>query len=111
MKFFTVDEDPAWRIRERVYYDDDRIVLEQRQNVDAIIESNKARYNAVEGTARQKAWRGDMVMVASVPLVVMEDLIKRGIMTRSYKIPDEARFDAWLNNPDNRVWRTLAGKI
>jgi len=43
-------------------------------------------------------------------MAVFEDLQKQGI-TRGFTVIDMPRFKAWLNNPDNKVFRTKAGRI
>jgi len=48
--------------------------------------------------------------VASIPLTVIDDLNKIGIM-RGFHVVDEKRFKAWLNNSDNRVFRTRTGVV
>lgn len=111
MNFYTVDHDNGWGMRERVYFDADRIVTETVQDFRPTAERNKFEYNHYDGTSKSKAWRKDMVHVARVPLVVLEELVKQGILTRGYKIRDDARFDNWLNDPDNRMFRTLPGRV
>ena len=48
--------------------------------------------------------------IASVPLTVIDELNKQGIM-RGFHVLDQARFKAWLNHPDNRAFRTRPGRI
>lgn len=61
---------------------------------------NKALYNENAG----KRW-GDMKHVASIPLTVYWDLVQKGV-TR-----DQKDFSKWLNDPDNRHFRTFPGKV
>jgi len=85
------------------------IIIETRQDVSGIIEQNKKEYNSFDERAR---WSDDMFgnKVASIPLTVIDDLNKQGIM-RGFAILDEKRFKAWLNNSDNRVFRTRTGVV
>jgi hypothetical protein len=46
-----------------------------------------------------------MHKVASIPMTLFYDLKKQGI------IDDPARLKAWLNNPDNRFFRTRPGRV
>jgi hypothetical protein len=48
--------------------------------------------------------------VASIPMTVIDDLNKVGIM-RGFAILDDKRFAAWLNDPMNRAWRTRTGVV
>lgn len=80
---------------------DDSFIIEERQaNVDHILEHNKRAFNdATSG------WKGDMHHVATLPLVVLHDLKKRGILD------DTKAFKRWLADSDNRVFRTKAGNL
>jgi len=80
---------------------EDKVVLSTEQDVTQIIEENKALQNLVTSIDR---W-GDMRRVAQVPLSLYLDLYKKGI-TR-----DEKAFKRWLNDPDNRLFRTSPGVI
>ena len=84
---------------------DDQIILTTKQDVTEIVEANKRQVNA----ATRKI---DSVMthVARIPFTVIDVLNKQGIM-RGFMVTDEKRFKAWLNDPDNRVWRTYPGSV
>jgi hypothetical protein len=63
----------------------------------------------------RKGWDGNNAIspqnkVASIPLVVFAELEKQGI-TRGFQVLDMDRFKAFLNNPDNQVFRTRMGKV
>jgi hypothetical protein len=85
--------------------EDDQIVLTTKQDVTEIIEANKQQV----ANATKKV---DSVMthVARIPNTVIDVLNKMGIM-RGFMVTDEKRFKAWLNDPDNRVWRTYPGSV
>jgi hypothetical protein len=89
--------------------DDGGIVIESSQDVGGIIESNKAQFNSYDERAK---WSDHLFgnKIASVPLVVIDDLNKKGIM-RGFHVVDQARFKEWLNNPDNRAFRTRPGRV
>lgn len=88
---------------------DGGIVIETRQDISGIIEQNKKEYNSFDERAR---WSDNLFgnKVASIPLTVIDDLNKLGIM-RGFAVLDEKRFKAWLNNSDNRVFRTRTGVV
>ena len=88
---------------------DGGIIIETRQDVSGIIEQNKKEYNSFDECAR---WSDHLFgnKVASIPLTVIDDLNKIGIM-RGFHVLDEKRFKAWLNNSDNRVFRTRTGVV
>lgn len=82
------------------------LILETKQDVTSIIEGNKKLFNEV--TSLNK-W-GDLTHVARLPLTVIDDLNKKGIM-RGFAVVDETAFKAFLNNPDNRFFRTRPGRV
>jgi hypothetical protein len=87
----------------------DELVIVKSQNISAILEMNKREYAAQD---ERKTWGDDAFSnkVASIPLAVFSDLEKLGI-TRGFAVIDKKRFHAWLNDPDNRAFRTRAGRI
>lgn len=87
----------------------DKLIVKKSQDIGAIIEANKADYN--ETDAKTKWSDGQLSnRVARIPLVVFQDLEKQGI-TRGFTVIDMKRFKEWLNNPDNQVFRTRAGRV
>jgi len=80
---------------------DDHFVISTSQDVTKIIEANKRSEKEVD--ARQK-W-GEFSKVASIPLSIYYDLKKQGI------IDDKKRFKRWLNDRDNKLFRTRGGTI
>lgn len=81
-------------------------VIETKQDITGIIEGNKAQFNAID----EKAKWGEWTKVASIPNVVVDELNKQGIM-RGYAVLDEKRFRIFLNDPDNRFFRTRPGQV
>ena len=85
------------------------IVIQTRQDVSDIVEQNKKEYNSYDERAR---WSDQLFgnKVASIPMTVIDDLNKQGIM-RGFAVLDEKRFAVWLNDPMNRAWRTRTGVV
>lgn len=93
--------------KQTIFHDaDGNYILEVRQDVSGIIEKNKAEYAAIDERAK---W-GDLTKIATLPLAVIDDLNKKGIM-RGFAVTDERRFKAFLNDPDNRFFRTRPGEV
>ena len=88
---------------------DGGIIIETRQDISAILEQNKKEYNSYDERAK---WSDHLFgnKVASIPLTVIDDLNAKGIM-RGFAVLDEKRFKAWLNERDNRVFRTRTGVV
>lgn len=85
------------------------IVIQTRQDVSDIVEQNKKEYNSFDERAR---WSDNLFgnKVASIPMTVIDDLNKAGIM-RGFAVLDDKRFASWLNDPMNRAWRTRTGVV
>ena len=85
------------------------IVIQTRQDVSDIVEQNKKEYNSFDERAR---WSDNLFgnKVASIPMTVIDELNKQGIM-RGFAVQDEKRFRSWLNERDNRVFRTRTGVV
>jgi hypothetical protein len=93
--------------KQTIFHDaDGNYILEVRQDVSGIIEKNKAEYAAIDERAK---W-GDLTKIATLPLAVIDDLNKKGIM-RGFAVTDERRFKVFLNDPDNRFFRTRPGEV
>jgi hypothetical protein len=92
--------------------DGDKLIIERKQDISAILEHNKALYAQ---SLDRKGWDGNNAFapqnkVASIPLEVFTDLEQQGI-TRGFQVLDMDRFRAFLNNPDNQVFRTRMGTV
>lgn len=78
--------------------------LERVQDVEPILNETKAAFNDAPEFGRYKR---DVVKVASIPLVVYEAYLKKGIDL----LKDDAALRRFLNDPDNRAFRTTPGKV
>lgn len=84
------------------FHEDGGLTIETIQDITDIAEDNKRAYNAYD---ERSSWRGDMHKVASIPLGVYYDLKAKGILD------DPVAMKRWLNDPENRVFRTRPGKV
>ena len=80
---------------------DDEIIISTSQDVSAIIKANERSRNAVDRHHPHGEWS----KVASIPLSIYYDLKQRGI------VDDPKAMRRWLNDPDNRYFRTREAKI
>jgi hypothetical protein len=101
----VLDYDPATGITQWFHFDEitGDIGLETKQDVTAIIEGTKGEFNPVEERA---PWKGDVHKVASIPMSIYNELMK---ITNNGK--DQKAFSKWMNDPDNRVFRTRPGRV
>lgn len=95
--------DPAAGITKWFHYDHatDEVTIETVQEFDAGLEQNLRRRN---NQTRLDRW-GDGKIVASIPMTVYAELIANG------RDKDQAFMRRWLNDPDNRKYRTFLGKV
>lgn len=82
--------------------DGKRLYLRHEQDVEPIIEANKAQYNDPGRPDPHSGYR----KVASIPMVTMIELMKRGVVSPGGKILDKNAMRKWLNDSDNRAFRT-----
>ena len=80
--------------------DSDTFGIHTEQDVAPAIEANKQ----LMGEASTH-WRGDMHLVASIPMSIYFDLKQKGIAD------DDAAMKRWLNDKDNQVFRTKPGMV
>lgn len=94
------DRDPLtgiskyWHVTDKGEY-----VVETVQDVTKIKDANKRSYNETGGKF------GDLPRVASIPLSVYYELKRKGIAD------DPVALKKWLNDGDNHVFRTRAGRL
>jgi len=81
---------------------DGTVVIENVQEVEYIVDDCRREYN---GTDERASWRGFQHRVAQLPLTILLDLYRRGILD------DQKAFKRWLNDPDNRYFRTRPGRV
>lgn len=93
--------DPVLGIKRTFHWDDttDDFLIQTEQETTGIVEANKAAYNDAP-----ERW-GDMTRVASIPLSLYFDLKKKGIAD------DPVAMKRWLNDPDQRFFRTRPGRL
>lgn len=107
MKLREVEYDPIFNITRKVWFDGDGgIYFQSEQQVSDLVDENKGNYAAVDEHAR---WGGDGDnwgrRVASIPLVLWFELEKQGITK------DEKALKKWLNDNENRFFRTRPGRV
>lgn len=95
--------DAAAGITQWFYHDPvtDVSTIETVQDVAPIAQLN---HESFKDTTSLDRW-GDGQRVARIPLTTYHELRKQGITQ------DQAAFKRWLNDPDNRVFRTRPGKV
>lgn len=62
--------------------------------------------NAAQRNMARPGWKGDYHMIASVPLNVFHDQI-----AEASRQGDDRYVSRWLNDSDNRAWKTKEGRV
>lgn len=96
--------DPATGRTVWALHDSDRMVLRTDTPVAASIEANTTHRNAA-----REGWTGDYHRIASVPMQLLYDP-SVGLNT-AIQQGDDAYLSRWLNDSDNRAWRTKEGRV
>lgn len=88
----------------RFHYEEsgDKLIVERVQDIEPILESNKQAANQAAAT-----WGSDLNKVASIPFVIIEKYRNQGIDL----MRDPVAMKRFLNDPDNRYFRTKLGKV
>ena len=97
----------------RTAYDDGNggLLIKHSTDLTDFIEHTKAQFNDNSGTT---GWGDNPIdrknKIASLPTEIINELNTKGIM-RGYYIMDQKAMKRWLNDPDNRVFRTRGGTV
>ena len=88
-------------ITTEAHYDniEDKLIINTVQEVEPVIEQNRRDFN--DAPARH----GEFTRVASIPLVVVHMLMRKGIWG------DRVAMKRWLNDPENKYFRTRPGTV
>ena len=100
-KHFDTDKDLG--ITRTWHYDEekDEATIQTQQDVTGVIEENKNDFAQIDEHAK---W-GELTKVASIPLSLYYQLKSEG------KLDDQAFMKRWLNDPENRYFRTRPGEV
>lgn len=87
------------------------IIIHSQTDLTDFAEHTKAQYNANPG---KTGWSDELFdpknKIAELPLAIINDLNAKGIM-RGFHILDHKALKRWLNDPENRVFRTRGGQV
>lgn len=100
-RFF--DRDPLTGSTTLYHFDhaDQTFSYEEILDVEPVIDANRRMHN----DATDKSWKGEMHLVASIPMPIWFKLKKEGILD------DKKAFQRWLNDSDNAAFRSRPGRV
>jgi len=84
-----------------IHNDDGSTTFRTDYPVQPTVDINQAQRNLA-----QPGWKGDYHQIASIPLNVYYDQL-----AEASKQGDEKHLSRWLNDSDNRAWRTKEGRV
>ena len=95
-------------VKQTAHWDniDEKLIIESSQDTALILESNRFERNEfdVKYNSGQKYNRG-FTKVATIPNIVIDQLMRDGTWF------DKKAMKKWLNDSDNRAFRTGGGRI
>jgi hypothetical protein len=101
-------EDPITKSKTIFHHDGENITFEHIDDYSDIIEANKGSMNMFDERARFKS---DINRVASIPLQILFELKRKGILGDGFVVLDQKEFHRWLNDGDNKAFRTRPGVV
>lgn len=102
-----LDYDPLTGMKETLHFNevDESWCIVQSTDVQDLLDENKMFANQFRGPGGG-SFKGDVHRVASIPLqIYQEEIVKKGLHK------DQKAFKKWLNDYDNRVFRTRPGTL
>lgn len=92
--------DPLTKTKTVFHDDDDGFYIETVTDVETVVDIAKEEYKESAGSRF-----GGIAKIASIPMGIYMKLQREGVLH------DQKAFRKWLNDPDNRVFRTRPGRI
>ena len=93
-------------VKTEAWTDEGKIIVESTQDVKEIAVGNRREYNEACVRNNSKFQRGDHFRkVATIPNIVVDELMRSG------KWFDKQFMKRWLNDQDNKMWRTSGGVV
>jgi hypothetical protein len=101
-KLFDINTETGTRKMWHYDAEKDEATIETIIDATQIVSDNKDRFNSFDEKAN---WKGDMHHVASIPMALFYQMKAEG------KLDDQAYMQRWLNDPENRAFRTRPGEF
>lgn len=95
-------------VKQRAFYDEteDKLVVQSQQDTAPILENNKIARNEFDVLHNSDIKHANgWTKVAEIPNIVIDQLMREGRWT------DRKAMKKWLNDPDNKMFRTTNTKL
>jgi hypothetical protein len=101
------DRDPVTKTVQTFHYDEatDQFTIADATDVEPILEANKTLLNEDRGKGK------DLHRVASIPMVIWDQLQREWRAKGLSWEERQAAMKKWLNDPDNRLFRTTTQRV
>lgn len=101
------NETPEQAIK-RIHHEhcDGAMTIHTQQDVRGVLLANRENFNERGGSR----WQEFQNHVARIPVTIYYALMKKGIIDERND-PDGVRLSKWLDDPDNRAWRSRPGRL
>jgi hypothetical protein len=93
------------QVKTEAWTDEDRVFVESKQDVTELLRRNKMERNFSDIKFNSRFSRNAWRKVASIPNIIVDQLM------REKKWDDKKYMKKWLNDPENRAFRTGGGVI
>ena len=99
-------------VRTEAWTDDNKIIVESAQDCGEIARSNKSVRNQTDIKFNSKFDRkGRWHWAARIPNIIVDRLMREKAPSGLTKWNDKKYMKKWLNDQDNRAWRTGGGYV
>ena len=90
-------------VKQRAHWDkiDEKLIVESTQDIAPILEKNKAERNEFDIQRNSELkYKEGWTKVATIPNIIIDKLMKAGVWG------DKKAMKKWLNDPDQKAFRT-----
>ena len=99
-------------VRTEAWTDDNKIIVQSSQDCSAIAKSNKIIRNDVDVKFNSRYDRtGRWHWAARIPNIIVDKLMREKSPEGIMKWHDKKYMKKWLNDPNNKAWRTGGGYV
>lgn len=103
--FYEIEDGRGGGIPTSIRIDDDKLIIKNVVDLEGSLDSVKETALDYSGSSNLNMLGNDGHLAARIPMPVYDYLMRIGI------VQDKERLKAWLNDPDNAVFRIWKGRL